>query len=46
MTDMLTMFNLGRNIIGSNIYDHGRANKSPPLGKKAGYEKLTNLRFT
>ena len=23
MTDMLTMFNLGRNIIGSNIYNHG-----------------------
>lgn len=23
MRDMLTMFNLGRNIIGSNIYNHG-----------------------
>lgn len=45
MTDMLTMFNLGRNIIGSNIYNHGWANKSPPPGRKAGHEKLYKLAF-
>ena len=45
MIDMLTMCIAGRNIIGSNIYDHGWTNKSPPPGRKAGNEKLYKLAF-
>lgn len=45
MIDMLTMCIAGRNIIGSNIYDHGWTNKSPPPGRKAGHEKLYKLAF-